>query len=160
MPTPRLHANILVEELLRIFETDLKTSLSLKSVMRGAIEFLPTSGITDLVNGIWVNLEPSIDISKSELPKNLLITYNFRIVYVRRMALNENALKVKIADIQTITEKLIDSFKLADITNMTNGQVLWWLPTSVETDPPEDAYVSSIAADLTAIAFNAQPRLF
>ena len=150
-----IHIITIAEELQRIFDADLKTSLNLQSVMLGKLEWLPPTAITGLVNGIWINTAPAMTNDPSELPRQLLQKYNFRIVYVRRMAINENPTKKAMEDAKVIGNKLIDKISLPDITNMpSTAMVLWIMPRSFEWEPPEDDYVGRIAADLTAMAIN------
>jgi len=150
----RLHLKELLNEYLRIFRTEFQSSLNLKSVIKGHIDFVPVQDVPNRVNGIWIAPEP-MTIDRVMLPKELQITYNFRVVYVRRIGVNENVNEAKVNDILTITEKIIDKFKLEDLT-LTNAQVLWSFPVSVDPEPPEDVYVAAIAAELVAMAFNIQ----
>lgn len=151
MTTPRLHVTEVLDEILRLFETDLKTTMSLKIVERGQIEYLPTKGIADLCNGIWLNIEPSIDFEPSEFPTNFLTTYPIRILFLMNIGTNTNVLKLKEAAIKQIIEEIFDNYQLSALT-LTNGQVLWWLPKEVEMEPPEDGYVAEVAADIVAVA--------
>lgn len=148
----RTHTKLILDEYLRLFNADLRTTLNLKGVYKGDLSWLPPQTITDMVNGIWVTIEPSLRINRVLLPKELETTYNLRFVYVRRIAVNENPINAKLDDIETITEKLFDKFDLPDLT-LTNGQILWSLPNEVEFSPPEDDYIVEIASDLIAMAF-------
>ncbi len=147
-----------MNEYLRIFEVELKTALNLRRVIKGHIDFIPMQDVPSLVNGIWIAPEPGFDIGRVMLPKELEITYHFRVVYVRRIAVNEIVNEAKVNDILTITEKIIDKYKLEDLT-LANAQVLWSFPTLVEAEPPEDVYVGAIAADLIATAFNIETKV-
>jgi len=158
MSSPRLHSNQVLAEYLRIFETGLTTTLSLKGVYRGNLEWFPAQAISDMANGIWVVLDPGITITPVQLPTDLEVNYGIRIIYVKRINVNENVIQQKIDDINTIVEKLFDEYRLTNLS-LTNGQVLWSLPVSVETEPPEEVYVSSIAADLVAAAFRVELKI-
>lgn len=148
----RIHTNQLLNEIMRIFDQDLRVSLGLSAVIKGDITWMPTAGIQNLANGIFISVDPNIQIARVQLPTDLQVTYNFRILYVKKIVVGQNVEEQKINDIETIIDKVFDKFTLPDLT-LTGGQVLWWLPETVETEPPEDAYVSQLASDLVAIAF-------
>lgn len=160
MPNDVIHIDQIIEELQRIFEVELKSTLNLKSVMEGPIEFLPTPTIAELANGIWVSPYPDTTMRPSELPRQMEQVYAFRVVYVRRMAVGENPSKQSRADARIIINKLYDKFTLPDITNLpATAQILWlWVPR-IEWSPPEDDLVARIAADLTATAFQIEVRV-
>jgi hypothetical protein len=149
----RLHVLELLNEYLRIFDVELKSTLNLKSVNKGSIAWLPAPAISSMVNGIWINPEPAIKLERIQMPKDLLITYTFRVVYIKRIDVNTNVETQKITDINIISEKLLDKYALSDLS-LTNGQVLWSFPTSIEINPPEDEFVSLIASDLVGSSFN------
>lgn len=155
----RIHTNEILAELLRIFETDLKTSLDLKGIYRGELNWLPPEAVDTLVNGVWIMPSLTMNIDRVTIPRGLLVNYNFRVVYVRRLGLNENPIERKIADTNTIVEYLIDNFTLPSLT-LTNGDLLWCFPTQVENECLEDLFVTGVAADLIATAFtiNCQVR--
>jgi hypothetical protein len=153
----RLHLKELLNEYLRIFRTEFQSTLNLKSVIKGHIDFVPVQDVPARVNGIWIAPE-AFTIDRVMLPKDLEITYNFRVVYVRRILVNEIVNEKKVEDILLITEKIIDKFKLEDLT-LTNAQVLWSFPTAVDPEPPEDVYVGAIASELVATAFNIQTKV-
>ena len=153
--TQRIHTLELMNEYLRIFEDDLKSTLNLQSAIKGHIEWLPGQTINGMANGVFITVEPNINIERVQLPSDMLITYNFRVLYVKRINVNENVETQKLNDVNTIIEKLIDKFTLPDLT-LTNGQVLWSLPVTVEMMPPEDDFVQALAADLVAAAFRVE----
>lgn len=153
--TQRLHTNEILAELIRIFNDDLRITLGLKAAMRGSIEWYPISDIPSMVNAIFVNIEPDIKLTHVQLPNDMQINYSIRILYVRKININENVLKQKVDDLNVIVEKIIDKYRLPDLS-LTNGQVLWCLPQSVETEPPEDALVAQLASDLVATAFRVE----
>lgn len=152
MSTQRIHTNEILAEYLRIFDVDLRVQLGLKGIFRGPIEWYPLSQLPNSLNGIWVNIEPDIKFQPVQWPTDLRVTYNIRILYVRKMNVNENVLTQKVADLNVIVEKMFDKFLLPDLS-LTNGQVMWSLVTSVETEPAEDALVAQVASDLVATAF-------
>jgi hypothetical protein len=158
MTANRTHVSELIDEFLRLLDTNLKTTLSLKGVFRGSLAFLPAQAVTEMVNGIWVNPEPSTLIEPIQLPSDLLVHYQFRLIYVRRINVNENVLKQKEADVKLITEMVFDNYQLSNLT-LTNGQVLWWLPTEIEWEPPEDGYVATLADDLIGLAFKTECKV-
>ena len=149
--TQRIHTNEILAHIMELIETNLKTSLNLVGIYRGDMNWLPPEDITNMVNGVWVTIKNTIGIGASELPKNQIITYPIRIVYIRKVDLSNNVLESKIADINSIAEMIYDNFRLATLT-LSNGQVLWAFPKSIEIEPMEDNYVSSISADLLACA--------
>lgn len=151
----RLHTNEILNEIMRIFKVELGTALSLKSIIKGELNWLPPESIPNLVNGIWIYPAGNIAIDRVTLPRGLTVTYNFRVVFVRRIGVNENVNERKMADVSTIVEKAIDFFDLPNLT-LTNGQVLWAMPVSVEMEPLEDLFVNQVSADLIATAFNIQ----
>lgn len=148
----RIHTKELLNEYLRIFDVELKTALNLRSVNKGSFEWMPAETLTNLVNGIWVSADPTIQIDRVELPRALNITYSFRVVYIKRIDINTNVNEQKINDINVIVEEMLDQYSLTDLT-LTNGQVIWSYPTIIEIDPPEDDFVLTVASDLVAAAF-------
>lgn len=158
MSSPRLHISELLNEQLRLFDVNLKTTLNLKGVYRGALHFMPTQGVEQMVNGIWINAEPSTLIEPVQWPTDLLVSYMFRMVYVRNVNVNENVLAQKENDVEAIVEMVFDNFTMSNLT-LTNGQILWWLPTEVEWEPQEDGYVASVADDLVAVAFRTECKV-
>lgn len=152
---PRLHVNELLDEILSLIETNLKTSLSLKGIYRGELAWLPPGAVSDMANGIWVTLAQATDIEEVQMPKALQFTYRVRLIFVRRIDTTNNVLKTRMDDAETIVEMVYDNFQMSALS-LTNGQVLWWLPRSVEWEPAEDAYVSAVSADLTATAFTTE----
>lgn len=149
----RLHTKELLNEYLRIFKTDLKTPLSLVSVQKGEVDWLPPEALANKANGIWIVPSPAIRLNHVQFPKALQVSYGFRVVYVQRIITGENMVEKRIDDINTIIEKMIDKYELPDL-ELSNGQVLWSFPMSVEMEPPEDTYLAAEAADLMATAFN------
>lgn len=150
----RIHVTELLDEILRLMEVNLKSSLDLKGVYRGDLSFIATDGVKDMVNGIWVNAEPQTRIEPIQLPTDLMVHYGFRLVYLRRIESlgNENVVKQKEQDVKSVIDMVMDNFTMSALS-LTNGQVLWWMPTEVEWEPPEDGYVSEIASDIVAVAF-------
>lgn len=138
-----------------LIETNLKASLSLVGIYRGQMAWLPPENVSELANGIWLNLAKAIDISEVQLPKALLFTYKLRMIFVRRIDTTNNVLDTKIADGSRIIEFIYDNFRMSSLS-LTDGQVLWWLPRTAEFEPDEDAFVGSISADLTASAFESE----
>jgi hypothetical protein len=157
----RLHANELLDEILRLVEANLKTSLSLVGIYRGTLAWLPPTTLTELVNGVWVELIQSTDFAEVAMPKGLTVTYRVRIVYVRRLDISNNIDQQRVADAESIVEMIYDNYKLSYIANggtlpLSNGEPLWFLPRQVEWQPPEDNFVQAISADLTAVACNTE----
>jgi hypothetical protein len=151
----RFHANELLQGILDVFETDLKTSLNLNGVYRGTLAWLPPSAVGGMVNGIWAELVENTDIKNVAFPKELQITYRVRIVFVRRLDVSNNVAAQRIADAELMLEDIFNNYLLQSVT-LSNGQVLWWLPRQVEWYPPEDEFVQALSADLTAIACNTE----
>lgn len=156
MSTPnRTHLTEIIDEYERIFNDDLRVTLGLKLIQRGSLEFMQADSIPNVVPAIFVDIDPSIRIEKVQLPDQLMLTYNFRFIYVKKINIGENALKQKEVDLKVITEKLFDKYRLEDLS-LTNGQILWSIPTEINFKPPEDVYVGSISSDLIAISFNVE----
>lgn len=157
MVTQRIHANELLDEILNLFESNLKTSLSLVGVYRGGLSWLPPQSINTMANGIWAELVQNTDIREVTLPKGLQVGYKVRLTYVRKLDLSSNVDRQRIADAESIIEMVYNNYQLATINPpLVNGQVLWWLPRTIEWQPPEDNFVQAISADLTAIAINCE----
>jgi hypothetical protein len=153
----RLHANELLDEILNVFETNLKTALNLNGVYRGTLAWLPPSDILQMVNGIWSEMLESSEIKDVAMPKGITVTYRIRCVYVRRIDVSNNVAKQRIADAEQMVEQIFNNYLLATINPpLSNGQVLWWLPRLIEWYPPEDEFVQALSADLTAIACNTE----
>lgn len=154
----RIFTNEILGEFMRLYEVNLQTPLSLKAINSGHMESHPTpadfttNDANGLVNGIWIAVDPIVRIERSLLPKVLQMTYNFRTVYVRKSALNENVDNLKNADARTIIEVILDNYALTNLSLENNGNILWSVVNELEVDPPEDAYVGQIASDLVAIA--------
>lgn len=149
----------IAEEIARIAET-LREQLNLKSTIIGEMNFQPTAGITNLVNGLWIVPTPTTNINPDAIPKVLIETYFYRLVYVRRIGRNENVVKQHMADVATIINALTDKVHMPDITTLpSTAQILWMLVKSVEWEPGEDRYVQTFGADLTAIAFNVEVQV-
>lgn len=151
----RVHTTELLDEILRLLDEQLRTTLSLKGVYRGMLPFMPAEAAADHVNGIWVNIEPSILLTPVQLPTDFLVTYMVRLLYVRRINVNENVLSQKEQDIRDVIDMVFDNFTLSSLA-LSNGQVMWWLPTEIEMEPQEDGYVASLAEDLVAVAFKTE----
>jgi hypothetical protein len=155
IPGERIHTTEIIDEILRLLDVNLRTSLSLKGVFRGMMPFMPAEVATQKVNGIWVNVEPSIHITPIQLPKDTQITYMIRLLLIRRININENVLLQKETDIREVIDMVYDNYTMSELT-LSNGQILWWLPTEIEMEPPEDGYVATLAEDLVAIAFKTE----
>lgn len=144
----------LAEEIARIIET-LRSQLDLKATIIGEMSFNPTAGITNLANGVWIIPTPQTTIEPDSIPKVMIQHYFYRIVFLRRIARNENVVKRHMEDAATIINALTDKVHMPDITNLpSTAQVLQMLVRSVEWNPGEDNYVQQFGADLTALAFN------
>src|SRR6266481_734062 len=154
--TQRIHANELLTEMLRLFELNLLATLNLKGVYRGGLSWLPPQRLTTMVNGIWAELVQQTDIKEVVLPKGLNMTYRVRIVFVRLLDISNNVDEQRIADAEKVIEMIYDNYQMSNINSggsnpLSNAQVLWWLPRTIEWHPPEDDFVSAIRADITAI---------
>lgn len=147
----RVFTEEIVEEIMSLIETNLKVSLDLQGIYRGNMAWLPPEAVSDLVNGVWINLVRSVEISESELPKCLLTTYPIRLILALRIDLTNNALDTKMQKVEELIDLIYDNFRMSSLS-LTNSQVLWWLPRSIEYEPAEDAFVAALSADLMAVA--------
>lgn len=148
----------IAEEIARIVET-LRSTLSLRSVIIGEMNFQPTAGLTNLVNGVWILPSPNTTIDPDALPKQLQERYFYRLVYVRRIGLGENVVKARMADVATIVNALTDHIH-PDITSMpATAEVLWMLVRNIEWEPSEDGMVQTFGADMTAVAFSLEAHV-
>jgi hypothetical protein len=152
MTANRTHLTELLDEYLRILNNDLRVPLDLKLIQRGSLEFMPAESLSNVIPCIFVDIDPNIRINRVTMPDGLEVIYNFRFIYVKKLIEGENSLKVKETDFKLITEKILDEYRLTNLT-LTNGQVLWSLVNEIEFKPPEDVYVASISADMIAMAF-------
>lgn len=149
----RIHANEILDGIAALCKLHLETPLSLQAIIRGSIEWFPNQSLLPLVNGIFLHLEPAIEVTRVQMPKDLQFLYAVRLVYVRRNAENEDINRKKIDEITLIAETIIDNYNLPDVS-LENGQILWCFPRNIETEPPEDFIAADVAADLSAVAFN------
>lgn len=151
------HIVTITQELQRIADFHLTSALGLKSVQIGEISAQPTSGILDVVPGIWIQPMPATENLFDELPRVNLQKYFFRFVYVRLIGLNENLVKKSMVDSVQVMNTYADKIYLQDITNLPSGtNILWQNINKVEWRPSEDAYLQQINADLAAIAFQVE----
>lgn len=150
-----VHVQPIIEELQRIISDGLTATLNLKGVHIGDVAFSGSHGISNLVNGVWIVPSPSTTNDPDSMPKMFIQKYYFRLLYIRRIALNENPIQKNMTDIKEIVNLLTDKISLPDLTNLpSSAQILWALVRSVEWMPPENDFVSRIAADLLAMAVN------
>jgi hypothetical protein len=148
-----IHVRPILDEISRIFETELKTPLSLNAVIQGDLSFQPTAGIPNLVNGIWIHPVQMTNQS-NEIPRGLQQVYQFRIVYLRRIALNANPMDQILDDVKLIINTLTDNYHLPSIAGLpAHAQIYWAHVDNLEFDPQEDEYVARMAADIKAVAF-------
>jgi len=155
--TQRLHANEILDEILNVFESNLKTALNLQGVYRGTLAWLPPSDMAQMVNGIWVELLESSEIKDVAMPKGITVTYRIRCLFVRRIDVSNNVSKQRIADAEQMIETIFNNYLLGTINPpLSNGQVLWWLPKLIEWYPPENDFVEGLSSDLSAIACNTE----
>lgn len=146
-----LHTIEIIEELERLFETNLKTALSLKTVIKSGLEFEPFQALADRVPCIFIKPEKDTDFEFIHVGQSYQVTYRFRVIYVRSIVQNSEVWKQKVNDAEQIVQELIDNIQLSALT-LTDGQVLWTIPRRIEWEPPEDAFVAEINADLVAVA--------
>lgn len=151
----KIHTKEIVNHIMSLFESDLKTSLSLVGIYKGGLAWLPPIAISEMANGIWLDLTQTTDIEEVAMPTGIQVIYRIRIIYVRRIDISNNVLDAKMNDAATIIDKIYEKHKLPGLT-LNGGNVLWWLPSVIEYQPAEDNFVSAIAADLTAVAFNTE----
>lgn len=156
----RLFTNQILEGIMSLIETNLKTSLSLVGIYRGNLAWLPPNEINTMANGIWLNLESPVQLEEVSMPKGLLDTYRIRMIYIRRIDLTTNPLDQKIDDADLIANLVWDNLKPTfSLGGSGNAQILWWLPRTVEYEPAEDSLVAAISADLMAIAIDTELKL-
>ena len=149
----------IAEEIARIIET-LRSTLNLKATIIGEMNFQPSTGVTNLVNGVWIIPTPVMNNAADSIPKILIQQYYYRVIYLRRIAVNENPVTRSMADVATIINALTDKIHCPDITTLpATAQILWMLVKSVEWNPGEDSYVQQFGADLTALAFNIEVQV-
>ena len=149
------HTKVIIEELMRIADAELKPQLNLASVIRGDLSQTPTPGILNIVPGIWIQANPTMQNAFGSLPKEMEQTYFFRMVYVRKLAVGENFVQKNEDDAALIGNTYTDHIYLPDITNLPTGTfILWAYAKNIEYQPPEDRFVQQIHADLAAIAIN------
>lgn len=141
-----------------LLEDALRTPLNLVGIYKGNLAWLPPRDLTTMVNGIWLNLEKSVDLEEVSMPKGLLDTYRIRLIYVRKIDTTSNPLDVKIDDADTIANLLWDNLK-PTFPGMGNAFVLWMLPRQVEYEPVEDSFVASISSDMMAVAIEIELKV-
>lgn len=161
-PTPRAEVSfvrLIAEEIARIVEM-LRTPLSLRSVIISRMHLLPSPGVANLVNGVWIIPAPDTNIDPGALPRILNQRYLYRLVYIRRIGPAENVVRKTMDDAAVIVNTLTDKVHLPDITTLpASAQVLWMLTRNIEWNPSEDNLVQSISADLSAVAFTVEVQV-
>jgi hypothetical protein len=152
MPAPRLHENIIADQIVQLIDQTLSGPLGLKVVTVGALELFPAlEKIEDNVPAVFVKPAPSTALLRITTGQTYRITYNFRIVYVRSFGPNEEMVKSKVAETQQIAELLIDNVDLSGLS-LSNGQILFSTLKTIEWEPPEDNLVATLNAQMTSTA--------
>jgi hypothetical protein len=143
-------------ELARLLEAELKSSMGLKSIIQGSFASQPTPGLATLVPGIWVHPSPAMTVEETEMPRVMIQKHNFRLIYLRKMGLNENPTQITAADAVTIANMLTANFTLPAASMPANAQILWMMVRTVEFEPQEDDLVATISADVRAAALQVE----
>lgn len=152
MPAPRLHETLIAERIVELIDQNLATLMGLKVVTIGALEFFPAlENPGDNVPAVFVKPSPSTNLERITTGQTYRIVYSFRIVFVKLFGPNEEIVRAKTVETQKIAELLIDNVDLGGLA-LPNGQVLFSTLKSIEWEPPEDSFVATIHADMTASA--------
>lgn len=152
MSAPRLHETSIAEKIVQLIDENLSGSMGLKVVTIGALELFPAlEHLADHVPAVFVKPSPSTTLERITTGQTYRITYNFRLVFVKPFAANEEIVKSKTEETQKIAELLIDNVDLSGLS-LPNGQILFSTLKTIEWEPPEDNLVAAVNADMTATA--------
>ncbi len=143
-------------ELARLLEAELKSTLGLKAVIQGSFASQPTPGLVNLVPGIWIHPTPAMTVEEAEMPRVLIQRHNFRIIYLRKMGVNENPTQITATDAVDIANMLTANFTLPAASMPANAQILWMMVKTIEFEPQEDDLVATISADVRAAALQVE----
>lgn len=152
MPAPRLHETLIAERIVELIDQTLSGPMGLKVVTIGALEFFPAlETLGNNVPAVFVKPSPTTNLERITTGQTYRIAYNFRIVFVKGFAPNEEIVRQKTVETQKIAELLIDNVDLSGLS-LPNGQILFTTFKTIEWEPPEDNLVAGINADMTATA--------
>jgi len=152
MPAPRLHETLIAERLVELIDQNLASTLGLKVVALGALEFFPAlESLSDNVPAVFIKPAPATNLERITTGQTYRVVYYFRIVFIKQFGPCEEIVKTKIIDTQKIAELLIDNVDLGGLS-LPNGQVLFSTLRAIEWEPPEDNLVATINANMTAAA--------
>lgn len=148
----RLHETEIADKIVDLINTTLGNSMGLKVVMMGALEFYPAlETLSDHVPAVFIKPSPSTELERITTAQTYQIVYNFRIVFVKKFAANEEIVRQKVIETQKIAELLLDQVNLSGLV-LTNGQIMRTNLRAIEWEPAEDSLVASINAEMTAAA--------
>lgn len=154
MPEPRLHETLLADRIIEIIDQALSTELGLKVVTMGSLMYYPAQQQLETnAPAIFVKPAPTTNLERITTGQTYKITYEFRVVFVHVFGANEEVVREKTFRTQKIAELFIDNFDLGGFT-IPNGQILRATCRQIEWEPPEDNFVNSLRADMTASALN------
>jgi len=110
----RLFNNQIMDHLVGLINTNLSTELGLKVVSKGNLTSLPAP--QDLEN--WLNavlIEPKNHIIEKIAQGVIDVTYNFRILFLRKRADGEEYLATDVEKAEKISELLLDNYTLGSL---------------------------------------------
>lgn len=152
MPAPRLHETLIAERIVELIDQALSGPMGLKVVTIGALEFFPAlETLGNNVPAVFIKPSPTTNLERITTGQTYRIAYNFRIVFLKGFAANEEIVRHKTVETQKIAELLIDNVDLSGLS-LPNGQILFTTLKAIEWEPPEDNLVAGINADMTATA--------
>ena len=162
----KVYSSVLGLFLRDLFKTKLDANLGagvLQVCMFGDLEqvFYPRSddaqGYASLVPAVFVQPE-SVEFPLATLNQRYETPYLFRCVYVDVIAEGgtheSNRLRV-----EGLADAVLEDYRLAAISGLTQAQVKIARVVGIEYRPPEDLYVASLNAQLTASVANVRIEL-
>jgi len=160
----RLHTNEILDRLISLIDTTLSPAqpagLGLKTIAKGDTAFYAgKDGLTVDLPAVFIKPFPTTELSFAAIGKEYQAIYRHRLVYVRNFSTTEKVVEEQIKDTQRIVELLIDHLTLNELA-LSNAQLIHSLPTSIEWQPEEDQFVSSLNLWMlaTAITFDVTVR--
>ena len=150
-----LHTTELCNKIISIISAALKTSLNLKEIQFGGLEYLPTPTAATFANYVpGILVKPlTIDPKFKELGESYEMNYSFRIIFINKFSISTEVVKEKALRIKDVAELFFDDLTLGALA-LTNGTINWLMIDKIEFEPPEDDFVLTFGSNLYAIALN------
>ena len=149
-----VHTQEIAEHIRSLLWNNFQSSLSLITCQEGDIAFLAAEeNFANMLPAIFMRPAPT-DLKPRVLSLNQEILYRYNIVYIKKVTTSQNVVKVKTQEINSIAELLFAHRLLPGLT-LTNGRIIYCLPTSINYEPPEDGFLAARGmADVVAASIS------